>query len=106
MKDDTEIEEAEAIWIQQIQARRIWQDRHGEPQNCRSAAGDRESGTLMAGQLEAAEQIRVRIAQRQCFRGEIDALRTNGCVGAQSRLRQLRPLCLKIRQLQRPRLRT
>ncbi|KRZ48679.1 hypothetical protein T02_8845 [Trichinella nativa] len=75
-------------------------------ENCRSAAGDRESGTLMAGQLEAAEQIRVRIAQRQCFRGEIDALRTNGCVGAQSRLRQLRPLCLKIRQSQRLRLRT
>ncbi|KRY47323.1 hypothetical protein T03_11365 [Trichinella britovi] len=60
----------------------------------------------MAGKLDAAEQIRVRIAQRQCFRREIDARRANGCVGAQSRLRQLRPLCLKIGQSQRLRLRT
>ncbi|KRX37289.1 hypothetical protein T05_12700 [Trichinella murrelli] len=42
----------------------------------------------------------VRIAQRQVFRREIDALRANGCVDAQSCLRQLSPYLDEVRTLQ------
>ncbi|KRY44778.1 hypothetical protein T03_8014 [Trichinella britovi] len=45
--------------------------------NCGSAAEDRRSGPLTATKLEASEQVLVRIAQRQAFPKEIEALKRN-----------------------------
>ncbi|KRY10237.1 hypothetical protein T12_15320 [Trichinella patagoniensis] len=68
--------------------------------NCRSSPGDRRSGPLMVRELDATEQVWVWIAQRQVFRREIDALRANGCVDAQSCLRQLSPYLDEVGTLQ------
>ncbi|KRY17347.1 hypothetical protein T12_7757, partial [Trichinella patagoniensis] len=59
--------------------------------NCTSAAGERRGGPLTAQELDAAEQIWVRIAQGQGFRKEIDELRANRDVAARSPLRSLSP---------------
>ncbi|KRY18247.1 hypothetical protein T12_4835, partial [Trichinella patagoniensis] len=59
--------------------------------NCGSVAKDRRSGPLTATELEASEQVWVRIAQRQAFPKEIEALKRNGKVPAHSDLDQLTP---------------
>ncbi|KRY44482.1 hypothetical protein T03_15120, partial [Trichinella britovi] len=59
--------------------------------NCGSSPGDRRTGPLTAPELEASELIWVRIAQRQGFLREIEALETNGNVPARSVLRPLDP---------------
>ncbi|KRZ70324.1 hypothetical protein T10_9555 [Trichinella papuae] len=59
--------------------------------NCGSTSEDRRTGPLTAPELEAAEQVWVRIAQRQGFQKEIEALKTNGNVAARSNLCPLNP---------------
>ncbi|XP_003368070.1 zinc knuckle protein, partial [Trichinella spiralis] len=59
--------------------------------NCGSVSEDRRTGPLTAPELEAAEQIWVRIAQRQGFPKEIEALKRNGNVHARSELGPLNP---------------
>ncbi|KRY44331.1 hypothetical protein T03_16795, partial [Trichinella britovi] len=59
--------------------------------NCGSAAEDHRSGPLTATKLEASEQFWVRIAQRQAFPKEIEALKRKGKVPDRSELDQLTP---------------